>query len=427
MKSRKRHNKSHKLLIKRHNRKNKRRSIKYNSKSFLGIRAFACALRKKNIGGGNFIGDVCDFSPLNTANIAELESTVRIPIESDLNLIIPDSGYCIVERGGNNRVCTKICKENGSEKRVIYREGISSIVGYTFPTEDPNIYFEVFNDEMKLQIMFAEKGLAPEVYMYGLINVSEHLSSHAKLSMLPPTLPEIKNFCVIEQKEDFHRFLIFYYNAIDKYTTGKYTKKQIDALTSIFNELFDKIMILYDEIAALGYVFIDLKPSNIVYSKEPDGSYKVFMIDFDTRFCISPFIRTVFDDASWYKKTPNISKMDSKHPYLKDLYSLNSYLFDELLLLKSDEEKTQMRASVMKYLFCAYMLVNGFIPSIEFINSIQKEENRFNQMVHMASLQIIQRDEKKFMGSKKPLIIVLRGMMNKNIGNMMKGSFFYIF
>jgi hypothetical protein len=342
-------------------------------------------------------------------------------------------------------------------KEVIYRESIKPIEGYTESVK--NKHFELFNNEMKLQIMFAEKGLAPEVYMYGLINVSEqHLSpplpTHEVSSMIlsPPPPPEssllVKTFCVIEQKKDFFKFFDFYYRKMCNYLSLKLdkdsdTKKSnlfkykqwIDALSLVFNELIHKILVLYDEIARMGYLFIDLKPTNIVYSQNPtDGSYKVFMIDFEPKFSVS---------------SPE-KIMDSKLEKVFADNTRNAIEFNKILIeeLKTDNEesKIQMRASVMKYLFCSFMIVKckvlanslGFKlsdimqPNIGILRDIDKYARLRNAPVNLlpntlhfianhinGTVSINGKDKlnHEFINNKE-LFYVLNKMMVKNIGNI---------
>jgi len=376
MQSRRKYNKSQRRPNRRQNRNHTRHSDK---SSFFGVRAFACALRKKFIGGGDFRGEMCNFTPLTSRDFAVLEETVRIPIDSELNLIVPDSETCIKSAGGNNRVCTKICKTSESENtEVIYRESLKPIIIYTDTTK--NEKFELFNAEMKLQIIFAEKGLAPEVYMYGLINVSEQPlpppPSQVSSMILPPPPPPpplesslvVKTFCVIEQKKDFFKFVDFYYRNMYDYLLLKIVpgkdpvtdpdpdiKQRIDDLSLVFNELIHKILVLYDEIARMGYLFIDLKPENIVYSRNPiDGSYKVFMIDFDTIFSASSPEKIM--DSQLEKVFANNTR---------NAIEFNNILMEELKN-RDEESKIQMRASIMKYLFCSFMIVKDEV----FANSL---------------------------------------------------------
>jgi hypothetical protein len=427
MKSRRNYNKSQKRPKRRQNKKNKRRTNKNNKKSFLGIRAFACALRKKFIGGGDFRGEICDFTPLTSADFDALDETVRTPIDSELNLIIPESETCINVKGGNNRVCTKICRisESGN-KEVIYRESIKPIEGYTESVK--NKHFELFNNEMKLQIYFAEKGLAPNVYMYGLIDVSPSISlplppSSSGLSLMPlssnglslmPPRPQsssqnVKTFAVIDQMNDLFDFFTQYYTKLYNYlVTENPTVEVTDELhylNNVFNELINKIMILYDEIAELGFVFTDLKPENIVYKQEPDGSFKVFIIDLDTRFMISP---------------PLFNKI-----WLS--------VFKE----SNEIDKVKMRANIMKYLFSTYLIIDivKYTGVVKVVDMMGLNAKGFNYLHRYAILRYPQKDhEKKTYIVNNPddsiqfitnmyLMKMLRFIHSKNIGLLKTNAF----
>jgi hypothetical protein len=143
---------------------------------------------------------------------------------------------------------------------------------------------------------------------------------------------EVKTFGVIDQMNDVFDFVSQYYEKLYIYLSKNpptvEDTNELHYLNSVFNELINKTMILYDEIAELGYVLTDLKPDNLVYRQEPDGSFKVFMIDFDPRFVVSP-------------STSIFNKMLKK------------------VIEKRDKNiEIQIRANIMKYIFSTYIIIN---------------------------------------------------------------------
>jgi hypothetical protein len=340
------------------------RRRKHNRKlDFLGMKSFACVLRKKIIGGGNFLGEVCDFTPLTTKDFAKLDEEVFIPIHPDFNLITPKKGQCkIIEaEGGNNIVCTKICRNptSGQNKAVIYREK-DKPVAYSISKKRTNSHddsaekyhsFDLYDAEMRLQIYFAENGLAPNVYMYGMIDVTPsyeptHIklpdesmpsstpnlslmsssppklslmsSSPPKLSLMPSSPPklslmsssppklslmdlstemstsdvyQVKHFSIIEQKNDFFEFLANYYSQLYSYVYYRKTHNE------------ETLLLLKKEIDSLNITFNTLIENTMkLYNKIATHEY-------------------VFTDV----KTENLVFSDSLH-----LWTFKTPIFTEL-------------------------------------------------------------------------------------------------
>ena len=318
----------------------RKRSSKYNNKRqtkkrtngsrFEQIKKLVASFRSQR-GGGTFTEGVCDLTPLKLNRDDNIDPPVIIKNVDDLTGLNGET--CEVE-GGFNRVCTKTCKNDGTE--VIYRESLR-------PLKDWEIQKSF--EEIKLQVRFA--GFAPDVYAYGIIeedvrpttppplpsidnlqltlppppSTTSKSSTHPPLpsidnlqltlppppsttpkSRTPPAEPlilvnpastppvlKISRFYSIMEKydDDLYNFCSKYTQVISDTTLPKETQNQWH---SWFTILIKKTMDLYDNIGHKGYFFTDVKPENLVYKViEEHGSITdidVRMIDFDPVFSV---------------------------------------------------------------------------------------------------------------------------------------------
>jgi hypothetical protein len=155
-----------------------------------------------------------------------------------------------------------------------------------------------------------------------------------------------------------------------------------------FMDLFiDKTFELYERLAELGYLFIDLKPQNIVYTPSEDGTIEnVQMIDLDKSFLI---------------KNDEIEKFE-----LENRLSL------------SEEDKIRLRADIMKYLFSAFIICRFFIFLKE-----KEIHGRWYELINDINPKILNAASLRTLDNRNELLINLLNFLHEQETNNLKGIY----
>jgi len=294
----------------------------------------------KMLGGGNLSGGNCDLTPLRTTDeIVQKYDRHEIPeIYEKLNL---ENVKCNLLSGAHNIVCQKRCAEGEDTSQIfIYRQSKSPYV--KFPKEmepaEPVLitesqiiekFFSFYHPEMKLQIELAEKGLAPNVFMYGILSIPlestkkgggiKRMITHddnetedrdsAKLHKSEPVRRPYYLFSIMEKKLDTFELFGRAFNAhCTAYKTLEHLSKldnkesyssqyseyvnKMNSADRIIDSIWRGILDLYIKVSDHGKLFFDLKMENTVAeitrsAASVGQNIKIFMIDCDPRFIIS--------------------------------------------------------------------------------------------------------------------------------------------
>jgi len=265
---------------------------------------------KKILGGGDFSDSKCDFTPLT---LEEVEKYDREPPEviGELNLMADNTMREPIS-GSFNTVITVKCKTPHSKESrdtvLIYRKSNNSL------TYDEAINeFRKYHEEMKIQIGLAREGVAPHVYMYGLIEDPDYRGGQGSPLGLtnpadipppaPPALglmnPATDNTSPNKRRRTQPNYVYIFsvmeykisaFDEVAKCLDAAYAHKERNNFAQYENEIktsnvvFKAIYDLLKKLAKLNYLVYDIKLDNIVLDLNPDSSYTAYLIDCDPAY-----------------------------------------------------------------------------------------------------------------------------------------------
>jgi hypothetical protein len=302
---------------------------------------------QKILGGGNFSGSNCDFSPLRLDDkiVKDYDNNGTIPIYRSLNI---EENQCIEKAEGNfNQVCSVNCKESptGAQRNALFRKSIVPIAENEVAKE-----FQQYHSEMKLQIELSEKGLSPNVYMYGVLAIATQptnavppkppattpsaIPSPTNNENMPPAparnvmddqpnfmeatnkrkLSHIQNakeneeladeqpiasasrresfqiFSIMELKRDF---FVAFSQYVDRFWRVPESSREGLVLNKQLTELVLASIKLITELGETNRIYFDIKIENMVFDirdkkdpREDEYCKKAYLIDCDNRFVI---------------------------------------------------------------------------------------------------------------------------------------------
>jgi hypothetical protein len=326
---------------------------------------------KKMLGGGDFSGENCDITPLSLEDVEKYD-TEPPEVVRELNLVA-DNTIPEPESGSFNTVVTKKCgitqRDEDKGKVLVYRRSNNSV-----PYDEGIAKFREYHEEMKLQIELAHKGLAPHVYMYGILEYPDFRGGSGTPPPLglmnpadiPPAVPalglmnpadippapalglmnpadippapalglmnpeeesyrskrsrpmHVYNFSVMEYKISAFNVAAPLIDLAHRYSSKPQSVQYQNAIRAL-NKIFDSIYKLIERLAASKYLPYDIKLDNLVLDEDYNTAY---LIDCDPNYF---YPKALFEAAM---KTTNQLQRGKNMPTLQDMYKLIlAYIF----------------------------------------------------------------------------------------------------